>query len=62
MFPPRCLLHSVHRFCSQVKSLFDKLEVEYLAIELDNFHEEAEIMDALVSVSVRRCRLTPPSA
>ena len=41
-------------FCSQVKEFFDKLEIEYLSIDLDNFHEEAEIMDALVGISGQR--------
>lgn len=41
-------------YCSQVKALFDKLEVEYLAVELDAFHEEGEIQNALTELTSQR--------
>eukprot|EP00740_Mantoniella_antarctica_P003622 CAMPEP_0181365662 /NCGR_PEP_ID=MMETSP1106-20121128/10212_1 /TAXON_ID=81844 /ORGANISM="Mantoniella antarctica, Strain SL-175" /LENGTH=180 /DNA_ID=CAMNT_0023480803 /DNA_START=41 /DNA_END=583 /DNA_ORIENTATION=+ len=41
-------------FCNQVKAMFDKLGVPYLAMELDNFHEEADILTALVELTEQR--------
>ena len=41
-------------FCNQVKALFDKLEGKYLAVELDKFHEEAEILNELVDLTSQR--------
>lgn len=41
-------------YCNQVKALFDKLEVEYLAVELDAFQEEGEIQNALTELTSQR--------
>lgn len=41
-------------FCKEVKALFDKYEVEYLAVELDKFHEEAAIQQALEELTSQR--------
>ena len=38
-------------FCSQAKSIFDQLEVEYLALELDEFEEGQDIQDTLAGIT-----------
>eukprot|EP00227_Mantoniella_beaufortii_P012124 CAMPEP_0197593006 /NCGR_PEP_ID=MMETSP1326-20131121/16844_1 /TAXON_ID=1155430 /ORGANISM="Genus nov. species nov., Strain RCC2288" /LENGTH=176 /DNA_ID=CAMNT_0043158867 /DNA_START=80 /DNA_END=610 /DNA_ORIENTATION=- len=41
-------------YCLQVKKLFDKMGVEYMAVEIDKFHEEQDIMTALVGLTQQR--------
>eukprot|EP01023_Acetabularia_acetabulum_P031165 TRINITY_DN2933_c0_g1_i4.p2 TRINITY_DN2933_c0_g1~~TRINITY_DN2933_c0_g1_i4.p2 ORF type:complete len:136 (+),score=17.56 TRINITY_DN2933_c0_g1_i4:203-610(+) len=38
-------------FCGQVKGLFDKLQIEFKAAELDQLSDGAELQDALSGVS-----------
>eukprot|EP01024_Parvocaulis_polyphysoides_P025606 TRINITY_DN2328_c0_g1_i2.p1 TRINITY_DN2328_c0_g1~~TRINITY_DN2328_c0_g1_i2.p1 ORF type:complete len:138 (+),score=3.02 TRINITY_DN2328_c0_g1_i2:44-415(+) len=38
-------------FCGQVKGLFNKLQIEFKAVELDQIQDGAEVQDALAEVS-----------
>jgi glutaredoxin 3 len=38
-------------FCSQAKTIFDQLDVEYFCLELDEFEEGQEIQDCLAGIT-----------
>jgi len=41
-------------FCSQIKSMFEVMEVEYTAVELDKIVEESDIQQALMEMTGQR--------